>query len=43
MTPEPARTDSIGSRVLSGIAWKASSQVILQITRMVVALVLARL
>ena len=28
MTPEPVRTDSIGSRVLSGIAWKASSQVI---------------
>ena len=43
MTPESARTDSIGSRVLRGIAWKASSQVILQITRMVVALLLARL
>ena len=43
MTPVPARADSIGSRVLQGIAWKASSQVILQITRMVVALLLARL
>ena len=42
MTPA-ARTDSIGSRVLSGVAWKAGSQVTLQITRMAVALVLARL
>ena len=43
MTTEPSRADSIGARVLSGIAWKAGSQVTLQITRMVVALVLARL
>ena len=35
--------DSIGSRILSGVAWKAGSQITLQITRMVVALVLARL
>ena len=43
MTREPMRADSIGARVLSGIAWKAGSQVTLQITRMAVALVLARL
>ena len=34
---------SIGSRIRSGLAWKAGSQIILQISRMVVALVLARL
>jgi O-antigen/teichoic acid export membrane protein len=43
MTTEPSRTDSIRARVLSGIAWKAGSQVTLQLTRMAVALVLARL
>ena len=43
MRPEPTNLDSIGTRVLNGIAWKAGSQVTLQITRMVVALVLARL
>jgi PST family polysaccharide transporter len=37
------RTDSISNRILSGVAWKAASQVTLQIARMVVALVLARL
>ena len=36
-------TDSIGSRIRSGIAWKAGSQLTLQVSRMVVALVLARL
>ena len=35
--------DSIGSRIGSGLAWKAGSQVMLQISRMVVALILARL
>jgi O-antigen/teichoic acid export membrane protein len=43
MIPEPSRADSVGARVLSGIAWKAGSQVTLQVARMVVALVLARL
>ncbi len=36
-------SDSIGSRIRSGLAWKAGSQIMLQISRMVVALVLARL
>jgi O-antigen/teichoic acid export membrane protein len=36
-------TVSIGSRIRSGLAWKAGSQVTLQISRMVIALVLARL
>ena len=35
--------DAIGSRIRSGIAWKAGSQITLQISRMVVALILARL
>jgi O-antigen/teichoic acid export membrane protein len=43
MTDERATSDTIGSRVLSGVAWKAGSQVTLQVSRMVVALVLARL
>ncbi len=44
MTPDEQRaSDGIGSRILSGLAWKAGSQITLQITRMVVALVLARL
>ena len=34
---------SIGSRIRSGLAWKAGSQITLQISRMVIALVLARL
>ena len=36
-------TDSIGSRIRSGLAWKAGSQLTLQVSRMVVALILARL
>ena len=41
---EPEHTaDGIGSRIRSGLAWKAGSQMTLQISRMVVALVLARL
>ena len=39
----PGQTVSIGSRILNGIAWKAASQITLQVTRVVVALVLARL
>ena len=39
MTPP----DGIGSRILSGVAWKAGSQITLQVSRMVVALVLARM
>jgi O-antigen/teichoic acid export membrane protein len=35
--------DAIGSRIRSGLAWKAGSQITLQISRLVVALVLARL
>jgi O-antigen/teichoic acid export membrane protein len=35
--------DSIGARIRSGLAWKAGSQVMLQVSRMVVALVLARM
>lgn len=34
---------SIGARIVNGIAWKAASQITLQLTRMVVALILARL
>lgn len=36
-------SDSLGSRILRGVAWKAGSQITLQLTRMVVALVLARM
>jgi O-antigen/teichoic acid export membrane protein len=36
-------TVSIGSRIRRGLAWKAGSQITLQISRMVIALVLARL
>ena len=35
--------DAIGSRIRSGLAWKAGSQLTLQLSRMGVALVLARL
>jgi O-antigen/teichoic acid export membrane protein len=34
--------DSLGSRIVSGVAWKAISQVTLQASRMIVALILAR-
>lgn len=40
---EHSSRDALGSRILSGLAWKAGSQVTLQISRMVVALILARL
>lgn len=36
-------TDSISSRIRSGVAWKLGSQLILQVSRMAVALILARL
>ncbi len=39
----PISSDSLGSRILSGIAWKAGSQITLQLARMVVALLLARM
>jgi O-antigen/teichoic acid export membrane protein len=39
---EAAARNSIGSRIVSGMAWKAASQVTLQVSRMVVALILAR-
>jgi O-antigen/teichoic acid export membrane protein len=42
-TTERPASDTIGSRIMSGLAWKAGSQITLQISRMVVALVLARL
>jgi|tagenome__1003787_1003787.scaffolds.fasta_scaffold20984626_3 O-antigen/teichoic acid export membrane protein len=35
--------DGIGARILSGVAWKAGSQVVLQVCRMIVALTLARI
>jgi O-antigen/teichoic acid export membrane protein len=43
MITESPPKDSVGTRILSGIAWKAASQVTVQVTRIVVALVLARL
>ena len=42
-TVEHVSPDGIGSRIRSGLAWKAGSQITLQICRMVVALLLARL
>ena len=42
-TDEQAASDGIGARIMSGLAWKAGSQITLQISRMVVALILARL
>ena len=35
--------EALGSRILSGLAWKAGSQISLQISRVVVALIVARL
>jgi O-antigen/teichoic acid export membrane protein len=40
---DEATTDAISAGIRSGVAWKAGSQVAMQIIRMVVALVLARL
>lgn len=36
-------TDTIGASIRSGVAWKAASQLTLQLSRMAVALILARL
>lgn len=41
--PRTHAMDGIRSRVLRGLAWKAASQLLLQLSRFVVALVLARL
>jgi PST family polysaccharide transporter len=53
VTPDPAlveqeaveqeATDDIGARVQSGVAWKTLSQTLLQVSRMVVALLIAHL
>lgn len=40
---EQGASDAIGTQIRSGLAWKAGSQITLQISRMAVALVLARL
>src|SRR4249919_3333221 len=42
-TGAPPPSDSIGARIRTGLAWKAGSQITLQISRMAVALVLARM
>lgn len=42
-TPELPASDSIGASIRSGVAWKAASQSTLQVSRVVVALILARL
>ncbi len=42
-TVDREQVDGIGARIRSGLAWKAGSQLTLQVSRMVVALVLARL
>jgi O-antigen/teichoic acid export membrane protein len=42
-TEAQASSVSLGSRILSGVAWKAASQITLQLSRIVVALILARL
>jgi len=44
MSETPAsRSDGLRGRVISGVAWKAASQLILQGSRLVVALILARM
>lgn len=40
---DSSQTSSLGSRILSGVAWKAASQITVQLTRIAVALVLARM
>jgi O-antigen/teichoic acid export membrane protein len=40
---EQGTPDALGSRIRSGLVWKAGSQILLQVSRMVVALVLARM
>jgi O-antigen/teichoic acid export membrane protein len=36
-------SDTLGARIMSGVAWKVASQVTLQLSRLIVALVLARM
>ena len=43
MTDELGASEPLESRIRSGVAWKATSQITLQVSRMVVALTLARL
>jgi O-antigen/teichoic acid export membrane protein len=48
LAPDPATLDeeaidNLGARVQSGVAWKAISQVLLQVSRIIVALVVAHL
>lgn len=43
MTGELSPSEPLESRIRSGVAWKAASQITLQVSRMVVALTLARL
>jgi O-antigen/teichoic acid export membrane protein len=40
---DPARTEGLGARVVRGVAWKVVSQVVNQGSRVVVAIILARL
>jgi O-antigen/teichoic acid export membrane protein len=43
MSADHVPRDAIGSQIRSGVAWKAVSQLTLQLSRLVVALILARL
>jgi O-antigen/teichoic acid export membrane protein len=43
MIDSPRGVDTMRSRLLSGLAWKGTSQVLLQVSRVVVAIILARL
>jgi O-antigen/teichoic acid export membrane protein len=43
MSAGNATPTDLGSRILSGVAWKGASQIILQVSRMVVALIVARM
>ena len=43
MTVEPPATDTIGAGIRAGVAWKAVSQLTVQLSRIVVVLVLARM
>jgi len=42
MTGEPGAPDTISARIRSGVAWKAASQITVQLSRIVVVLILAR-
>jgi O-antigen/teichoic acid export membrane protein len=43
MSADAAAVHAIGTRAVRGLAWKAASQTVFQVTRIVVAIVLARL